>query len=101
MKTLKTFNNFSTSIAETVQSKIKLSNKYSRRFLSSKNNYSFVITATNKEEIRKIISTLNINKCCGPNTIPTKISYLVPDQIFKHLATICNLSFYTGIFPTI
>ena len=27
--------------------------------------------------------------------------HLVQDQISKHLATICNLSFSTGIFPTI
>ena len=84
-----------------VQSKIKFSNKYFRNFLSTKNNDSFIITATNKEEICKVISSLNINKSCGPNSIPTKILYLVQDQISKHLATICNLSFSTGIFPTI
>ena len=92
-----TFNNFFTSIAETVQSK----NKCFRSFLSTKNNDSFIITAANKEEICKVISSLNINKSCGPNSIPTKILYLVQDQISKHLATICNLSFSTGIFPTI
>ena len=42
-----TDNNFFTSIAETVQSKSKLSNKSFRRFLSTKNNDSFIITATN------------------------------------------------------
>ena len=95
-----TFSNFFTSIAETVQSKIKFSNKSFRSFLSSKNNNSFIITATNQEEICKIIS-LNTNKSCGPNSIPTKILHLVRDQISKHLATICNLFFSTGIFPTI
>ena len=96
-----TFKNFFKSIAETVQSKIKVSNKSFRSFLSTKNNDSFIITATNKEEICKVISSLNINKSCGPNSIPTKILHLVQDQISKHLATICNLSFSTGIFPTI
>ena len=96
-----TFNNFFTSIAETVQSKIKFSNKSFRSFLSTKNNDFFVITATNKGEICKIISSLNINKSCGPNSIPTKILHLVQDQISKNLATISNLSFSTGIFPTI
>ena len=70
-------------------------------FLSTKNNDSFIITATNKEEICKVISSLNSNKSCGPNSIPTKILHLVQDQTSKHLATICNLSFSTGIFPTI
>ena len=96
-----TFINFFTSIAETVQSKIKFSNKSFRSFLSTKNNDSFVITATNKGEICKTISSLNINTSCGPNSIPTKILHLVQDQISKNLATISNLSFSTGIFPTI
>ena len=84
------FNNFFTSIAEIVQSKIKFSNKSFRNFLSikKKNNYSFIITATNKKEISKIISPLNINKSCGPNSIPTKILHLVQNQTSKHLATI-------------
>ena len=96
-----TFNNFFTSIAETVQSKIKFSNKSFKSFLSTKNNDSFIITTTNKEEICKVISSLNINKSCGPNSIPTKILHFVQDQISKHLATICNLSFPAEIFPTI
>ena len=96
-----TFNNFFTSIAETVQSKIKFSNKSFKSFLSTKNNDSFIITTTNKEEICKVISSLNINKSCGPNSIPTKILHLVQNQISKHLATICNLYFSTEIFPTI
>ena len=84
-----TFNNFFTSIAETVQSK----NKCFRSFLSTKNNDSFIITAANKEEICKVISSLNINKSCEPNSIPNKILHLVQDQISKHLATVPNLIF--------
>ena len=87
--------------AETVQSKIKFSNKSFRSFLSTKNNDFFIITATNKEEICKVISSLNINKSCRPNSVPTKLLRLVQDQISKHLTTICNLSFSTGIFPAI
>ena len=57
-----TFNNFFTSIAEIVHSKIRFSNKSFRHFLSSEINDSFLITSTNKEEIYKIISSLNANK---------------------------------------
>ena len=60
-----------------------------------------IITATNKEEICKVISSLIINKSCGPNSIPTKILQLVKDQIYKYLATIGTLSFSAGIFPPI
>ena len=50
-----TFNNFFTSVADTVHSKIKFSNKLFSNFLSSEINDSFIITSTNKEEIYKII----------------------------------------------
>ena len=46
-----TFNDFFISIAETIQ----FSNKSFKSFLSSKKNNFFIITATNKEEICKII----------------------------------------------
>ena len=67
--------------------------------MSSEINDSFVITSTSKEEIYNLIS-LNSNESCGPNSIPTKNLHL-QDQISNHLATICNLSFTTGVFPAI
>ena len=69
--------------------------------MSSKINDSLILTSTNKEKIYKIISSLNTTKSCGPNSIPTKVLHLIQDQISNHLATICNLSFSTGVFPTI
>ena len=68
-----TFNNFFISVAEIVHSKIKFSNKSFKKFLSSEINDSFLITSTNKEEIYKIITSLNSNKSCGPNSILTKV----------------------------
>ena len=96
-----TFNNFFTSVAEIVHTKIKFSNKSFRNFLSSEINDSFIITSTNKEEIYKIISTLNSNKSCGPKSIPTKILHLLQDEISKHLTTTCHLSFSTGVLPAV
>ena len=84
-----------------LQSQILFLNKSFRSFLSTTNNDSFIITAINKAEICKIISSLNINISCGPNSISTKIAHLVQDQIPKHLVTICSLSFSTWIFLTI
>ena len=69
--------------------------------MSSEINDSFTITSTNKEEIYKIVSSLNTNKSCGSNSIPAKVLHLLQNQISNHLATICNLSFSTGVFPTI
>ena len=43
-----TFNNFYTSVAEIVHSRIKFSNKSFRNFLSSEINDSFIITSIYK-----------------------------------------------------
>ena len=94
-----TFNNSFTSVAESVHSKIKFSNKSFKNFLSSEINDSFSITSPNKEEIYKVISSLNSNKFCRLNSIPTKVLHLLQDQISNHLATVCNLSFSSGVFP--
>ena len=69
--------------------------------MSSEINSSFIKTSTNKEEIYKIILSHNTNKSSGPSRIPTKVLHLLQDEISNHLATICNLSFSTGIFPAI
>ena len=78
-------------------SKIKFSNKSFRNFLSSEINYSFKTISTNKEKKYKIILSLNTNKSCR---LP-KVLHFLHGQISNNLATICNLSFSTGIFPVI
>ena len=92
-----TFNNFFTSVAEIVHSKIKFSNKSCKNYWSSEINDSFLITSTNKEEIYKITSTLNSNKSCGTNSVPTNVLHLLQDQISNNFATICKLSFPTEV----
>ena len=72
---------FFTTVAETVHSKIKFSNKSFKNFLSSETNDSFLTTSTNKEEIFEILSSLSSNKSCVPNSIPTKVLHLLQDQI--------------------
>ena len=70
------FNNVFTSATEIVYSKIKFSDKSFKIFLSSE-----IKDSTNKVEIYKIISPLNSNKSCGPNSIQIKVLYLFQDQI--------------------
>ena len=82
-------------------SKIKFSNKPFRNFLSSEINYSFITISTNKEKKNKIILSPTTNKSCRPNTILTKVLHFLHGQISNNLATICNLLFFTGIFPVI
>ena len=92
---LKQQNDDTIVVVEVVHSKIKFSIKSFRNFLSSEINDFFIITSTNKEEIYKIISSLNTNKSCEPSSIPTKVLHLLQDQISNHLATSVNLSFST------
>ena len=48
-----------------------------------------------------MISSLDSNKSVGPNSIPTKILKLLKNDISSQLADIFNISFSTGVFPTI
>ena len=49
----------------------------------------------------QITSSLNSNKSFGRNSIPTKILKLLKNDIFSQLADIFNISFSTGVCPTI
>ena len=53
------------------------------------------------EEIANIISFLNINKACGPFSIPNEILILLKQHISKQLADLLNLFFSSGSFPSI
>ena len=55
----------------------------------------------NKEEIANIISSLNSNKASNPNTIPYRILFLLKNEISKQLVDLFNLSFMTGVFPSV
>ena len=56
---------------------------------------------TDKEEIANIISSLNSNKASGPNSIPYRTLFLLKNDISKQLADLFNLSFLTGVFPSV
>ena len=93
------FNDFFSTVAQKVQSKIKFSRKSFSDFLPPNIHESIILSQITEDEISKIISSLNSSKSTGPNSIPTKILKLLQVQISKHLTDIFNLSFTTGIFP--
>ena len=68
-----TFNNFLHLLLRLFPQKIKFSNKFFTIFLLTEKNDSFNITATNKEGIYNMISSLNNNKSCEPNTFQLKL----------------------------
>ena len=69
-------------------------------YLKHQCNNSIFIQPTDSKEIANIISSLNINKACGPFSIPNKILILLKQDISIQLADLFNLSFSSGSFPS-
>ena len=59
---------------------------------------SIFIQPTDREEKANIISSLNINKTCGPFSIPNKVLILLWHDISKQLADLFNLIFLLALF---
>ena len=76
------------------------SHKHFSDYLSNKSSTIF-LEPTDKEEIANIISSLNSKKASGPNSIPYRILFLLKNEISKQLADLFNLSFMTGVFPSV
>ena len=96
-----TFNNYFASIAETTKKSIKYTHKHFSDYLSNESDSTIFLQPTDKEEIANIISSLNSNKASGPNSIPYRILFLLKNEISKQLADLLNLSFMTGVFPSV
>ena len=88
-------------IAETTKKSIKYSHKHISDYLSNENISILFLQPTDREEIVIIISPLNSNKASGPNSLPYRILFLLKDEISKQLADLFNLSFMTGVFPSV
>ena len=97
---LNIFNDYFSSIGEKTKANIKFSNKSFHDFVHHPNEELLFITPTDAHEVN-LISLLNSNKCTGPNSLPTKILKLLKNEISTHLADIFNLSFSSGVFPSI
>ena len=48
-----------------------------------------------------MISSVNSIKASGPNSIPYRILFPLKNDISKQLADLFNLSFMTGVFPSV
>ena len=96
-----TFNYYFASIAQTTKKSIKYSNKHFSDYLSNESISTLFLQPADREEIVNIITSLNSNKASGPNSIPYRISFLLKNEISKQLADLFNLSFMTGIFPSV
>ena len=82
------FNNYFSSVADTAKENIKYSHQHFSDYLNNQCNNDLFIQPTDSEdtdseEVANIISTLNMNKSSGPNSIPYKILNLFKNDISK------------------
>ena len=89
------------SIAETTKKSIKYTHKHFTDYLSNESDSTIFLQPTDKEEIANIISSVNSSKASDPNTLPYRILFLQKNDISKQLADLFNLSFLTGVFPSV
>ena len=95
------FNDYFSSIGQTLQSKIYSSHTHFSKYLKYPNIHSFFVFPTDKIEVMNLISNLKIGKASGPNSIPTAILKHLNNEISVALSNLFNLSFSTGVFPNV
>ena len=95
------FNSYFSSIAKKTRSSIKFSPKHCTDYLFYTNTKTFFLTATEKNEIYFIISSLDSHKSSCPNSVPVNILKQLRNDISQQLSDIVNMSFSTVGFPSI
>ena len=95
------FNNFFTSIADTVRSNIGPTNRHFSHYLNNSNRNSIFLNRTSPAEVLLTINSLSSTKSSGPHSIPPKILHLIKPDLSVPLSFLFNLSFESGLFPNL
>ena len=69
--------------------------------LLEKARSTMFLQPTDKEEIANVISSLKSTKASSPNSTPYRILFLPKNEMSNQLADLFNLSFMTGVFPSV
>ena len=99
-KVANSFNSYFTSVADTIRSRLPVSNKHFSDFLSQQNPNSVFLSPVTPDEVSKIIQSMSPSKSSGPNSVPIKILKMIYTDISVPIAKLVNLSFQSGIFPS-
>ena len=92
-------NSFFVSMGMTVENKIPKTDKYFSSYLNHPNNCVITLNICSINEIKALISKLEVSKASGPFSIPTKLLKLFNDVFAIPLTSIVNKSLSEGIFP--
>ena len=92
------FNNYFSTIANNLQSKIYHHGQDFTKYLNNRNQNNFFVSPTDKDEIVNIINNISLSKAVGPHSIPTNILHLIKLNISEPLSEIINLSFVKGVY---
>ena len=95
------FNDFFTTIADSIRAQIPPEHNHYSRFLKNRNPNSMFLSPTTPEEIIKVVSSFSDSKATGPHSIPVSILKLLKHDICEPISILINRSFATGIFPTV
>ena len=74
-------------------------NKSYTEYLTRPQCASFFIDPTTPKEIEEEITGLNVNKACGPYSIPVKLLKIMKTLVSYPLSYLFNLSFSLGVVP--
>ena len=92
------FNDYFSTIADKLQSKVYHEGHDFKKYLSDSNHNSFFLRPTHGNEIIQVIMEFNVNKSNGPNTTPTEILHLIKGLIADSLSHVINLSSSEGVY---
>ena len=93
------FNKFFTTIGKKIEANIVHTSENCTDYLTNPSEKTFFLTPTLPDEIEDIITTLNLTKSIGPNSIPTKLFKKYFKTISILISKLINQSLVTGIFP--
>jgi len=99
-KVANSFNDFFTTIADSIRDKMQPSYNHFSSFMKNPNLHSLLLTPTTAQEISKVIGSFSLNKASGPHSIPIKILKLLRRDISVPILALINSSFLTSIFPS-
>ena len=100
-KVADTMNTFFNSIASSIRQNLHAPSISFKSFLKNPISNSFFIRPTSPIEVQNLINSLSDSKTSGPHSIPVKILKLLLQDVSRQLTDLFNLSFSSGIFPTI